>query len=85
VYSADPTLLKQIEPTLGWGRKLTVVVGNDGPTAAAVVCLSEPSASGTVFSLADVAAGPNAGTYYGRGACPPVVDDVTASRLGSRW
>ena len=85
MYSADPALLKRIEPSLDWGRKLTVVVGRAGPTAAAVVCVSEASASGAVFSLVDVAAGPNAGTYYGRRACPSSIDDATAARMGSGW
>ena len=32
-----------------------------------IVCLQEKSKSGTTFSIADVATGANAGTYYNEG------------------
>ena len=85
VYSADAAQMKQIEPALGWGGRLTVVVGDAEGVTDAVVCLSERSSGGQLFALADVAAGPNAGTYYGRSACPASVDDASMARLGSRW
>ena len=84
MYSADVSLLQQVEPSLDWGRKLTVVVGGSSGEPNTVVCLSE-TADGVSYSLGDVASGPRAGTYYGHKACPRVVDAVTVSALGSRW
>jgi hypothetical protein len=84
-YSADPALMKSIESSLDWGGKLTVVVGHAGSAADQVVCLSEATSRGAVFSIADVASGPSAGTYYGHAPCPPVVDDAAAAALGPRW
>jgi hypothetical protein len=84
-YTADRVVLKQIERSLDWGGKLTVVVGNEGPNVDAVVCLSEASAHGPGFSIADVASGPYAGTYYGHTPCPPVIDDAAAVALGPHW
>ncbi|HEY5173042.1 MAG TPA: hypothetical protein VIK54_15060, partial [Acidimicrobiia bacterium] len=51
--------------------------------AQQVLCLSEPSTSGTTFALADVAPGPGAGTYYGTTACPSVVDQASFSSFSS--
>ena len=65
VYSVDLAQLKQIEPTLDWGGKLTVGVGPSGRDADQVVCLSE-AADGVTYALGDVAPGRRAGTYYGR-------------------
>jgi hypothetical protein len=67
-YSADTKNMKSIESSLDWGGKLTVRVSSDSQT----VCLSEPDASGAISSIADVAAGPTAGTYYGHATCPDV-------------
>ena len=85
LYSADPTVMREIEPSLGWGGKLKVVVGAADGVGGAVVCISEASAAGPVFSIADVASGSNAGTYYARGACPPAIDDTTAAVMGASW
>jgi hypothetical protein len=85
MYTADPAALKQVESSLDWGGKLKVVVGDAEGMHDAVVCLSEPSAGGPVFSIADVSVGPNAGTYYGRSACPNTVDEVSMSRLAKQW
>jgi hypothetical protein len=85
LYTDDPAQLRELESSLDWGGKLRVVVGDADGVHHAVVCLSEPSKAGPVFSLADVASGPNAGTYYGRSACPSVVDDVSMARLASHW
>jgi type IV pilus assembly protein PilA len=69
--AAELAALQGIEPSLDWGGDLAVSVGdvvaanNDN----AVVCVTQTSNSGTQFSLADVAIGANAGTYYNRGAC----------------
>jgi hypothetical protein len=84
-YSADPAYMKQIESSLDWGNKMRVVVGAAGSVRGAVVCLSTTSTTGQAFSIADVAAGPDAGTYYGRSSCPAFVDDASMARLGPRW
>ncbi len=83
-YSADPATMKQIEPTLDWGGKLSVVVGEPG-AAGQVVCLAERSKAGPMFALADVASGTYAGTFYGKAGCPAVVTAARVSTLGSRW
>ncbi len=62
-----------------------VTVGDKG-----VVCMSEPSKSGTVFSIADVANGPSAGTYFGKAACPVLTGvipapAVAAAGIGTSW
>jgi hypothetical protein len=85
VYSTDASYLKQVEPSLDWGGKLSVVVGRGAAEARQVVCLSERSASGTNLAIADVAVGPTAGTYYGKGGCPPVVTAQNVITLGSSW
>jgi len=80
-YSADTTAtgtLKTIEPSLKWGAALTVSVGDVVAGDKNVVCLSETSKSGTVFSIADVATGGSAGTYYTKGACSTTVATVAA-------
>jgi hypothetical protein len=84
-YSSDPALLKQIEPSLGWGGKLSVVVGAASGQPDQVICLAERSASGATFALADVAVGLTAGTYYGKAGCPAVVTEENVSKLGSSW
>lgn len=81
--SAD---LVDIEASLDWGGDLTVgtgdavIAGDDG-----VVCLEQASKSGTVFSLGDVAAGPSAGTYYGKVACPAAPTPANVAALGDSW
>jgi type IV pilus assembly protein PilA len=80
-YSADTAAggaLDSIEPSLKWGTDLTVSVGNVTGTDGNVVCLSQTSKSGTVFSIADVATGANAGTYYNKGACSTAHATVAA-------
>jgi len=84
-YSADIAGMKQIESSLDWGGKLQVRVGDAGGVRGAAVCLSESWGGGRAFSIADVASGPKAGTYYGRTPCPSVVDDMSIARLGPRW
>jgi hypothetical protein len=36
-------------------------------------------------SVSRVAVGPTAGTYYGKGGCPPVVTAQNVITLGSSW
>ena len=87
-FGAAAATMKGIEPSLDWGGKLTVVVG-DAVTAgdAQTVCLSEASKSGKVFQLADVASGANSGTYYGKAASCPASDGTGANlkALGTSW
>jgi hypothetical protein len=82
-YTADLSVLKQIEPSLDWGGKLSVVVGAANGAAQQVVCLSERSESGKTLALADVASGPRVGTYYGTTACPSVVDQASFSSFSA--
>jgi type IV pilus assembly protein PilA len=80
-YTADVTAggaLFSIEPSLKWGTTLTVSVGNVVAGDSNVVCLSETSKSTTVFSVADVAVGNSAGTYYTKGACSTTPATVAA-------
>jgi hypothetical protein len=78
-------LLKQIEAALDWGGKLTVVVGDTVGRPQAVVCVSESSATGTTFALADIAYGLHAGTYYGKHACPAVVNESAFRDFAASW
>ena len=94
-YSSVPGSMTAVEPSLSWGTKLTFVdraaAAGVTSTTDAVVCLEQASKSGTVFALADVAIGTNAGTYYKsacRGRCLPghrrdrlVLRDLEAGRL----
>jgi type IV pilus assembly protein PilA len=79
-YTATTATLAAIEPSLKWnataGPNVTVgdVVTGDGN----VVCIQEASKSGTTFSIADVALGANAGTYYTKGTCSTTVATVAA-------
>ncbi len=66
--------LAGIEPSLDWGTAPSVAESADGQT----VCLEETSKSGTVFAIADVATGTDAGTYYNKGACSTVSATVAA-------
>jgi len=72
VYTDVVADLTAIEPSLDWGGDLSVTVGpNAEATAGQYVCLSQDSASGTTFFIADVATGADAGTYYDEtGPCP---------------
>ena len=83
-YDATTATMKGIESSLDWGGKLTVTVGNSSVGTNDMVCLSEASKSGTTFSIADIAAGPKAGTYFGKVACP-AASEAAWSGLGSSW
>ena len=86
-YTNDTTAggaLFSIEPSLKWGTALTVVVGNSSVGTNDMVCLAEKSKSGTTFSLADISAGPKAGTYYGKVTCPAATE-ANFSGLGASW
>ena len=74
--------LVKIEPSLKWATGApSVAESADGQT----VCLSETSKSGTVFSVADVATGNNAGTFYNKGACSTDPTVVSAAPWGASW
>jgi type IV pilus assembly protein PilA len=83
------TGLKGIEPSLTWvagapgagTQEVGVFVGDVVAGDANVVCLQTPSKSGTTFSIADVAVGGSAGTYYAKGACSTTVATLT----GAGW
>jgi type IV pilus assembly protein PilA len=82
-YTATTATLAAIEPSLKWNPAAgvqgpAVTVGNVNAGDGNVVCLSETSKSGTVFSIADVAVGASAGTYYTKAACSVVVATVAA-------
>jgi hypothetical protein len=81
-YVASAATMQQIEPSLRWGHELQVSVADVGsPGDHNVVCLSETSANGTKFAIADIAEGPRAGTYYGRTGCPSPLTANAVSKL----
>jgi len=84
-YDAKPADMRAIEPSLDWGGKLTVVVGDAPGMADGVLCLSETSGSGTTFALAEVGGGPGVGAYYARHACPPSVTAQSFVSFGPNW
>ena len=80
VYTATVATLQGIEPSLTWVAGTPTATGQVGVAvgdvtsvatggASQLVCLEAHSASGSVFSMADLAVGGNAGTYYNKGAC----------------
>ena len=86
-YDNTTANMKNIESSLDWGGKLTVAVG-DAVTAGdkGVVCLSEASKSGTKFNIADVAAGPSAGTFFNKGGdCSSLTPATLAGAWNTGW
>ena len=79
-YSTDAATMLQIEPDLLWNRVggPQVSVGDVTPGDRGVVCIQEESRSGTMYAIADVAAGPSAGTYYAKASCTTSIPVVTA-------
>jgi type IV pilus assembly protein PilA len=96
-YDASGANMKVIEPSLGWTAvapatpKLALSVGDASVVGdKGTVCISEASKSGQVFSIADVASGANAGTFFGKAVCPslagtPAVASLAASGIGTSW
>jgi hypothetical protein len=83
-YTASVATLKVIEPSLAWGHELQMTVADaKGPGDHSVVCLTETSATGVKFAIADIAAGPLAGTFFGRAGCPTPLTAIAVSKLGS--
>jgi type IV pilus assembly protein PilA len=92
--AANQATLKGVESALVWSdsastatRALSVTVGDSTGTVVtgAVTCLTEKSKSGTVFNIADVAAGPSAGTYYNKGGACTTVDTTLAGAWNTGW
>ena len=83
-FTADSAALRQIEPSLDWGGKLQVVVGNSDVSSNDIVCVSETSSSGSTFELAHVSTGAFA-TYYGRvsAGCPQPATQASLADLGT--
>ena len=82
-YTLTTATLAAIEPSLKWNPAAgiqgpTVSVGTVTGTDGNVVCLTETSKSNTQFSIADVATGASAGTYYTKGSCSTTVATVAA-------
>ena len=81
-FTATTATLALIEPSLKWNAAggPNVTVGNvvATPADSNVVCIQEVSKSGTTFSIADVATGGSAGTYYNKGVCAVVPATVAA-------
>jgi type II secretory pathway pseudopilin PulG len=87
-YTDDTQQLNYIESSLDWGGKLKVFVGDAIDTGDnTVVCIEETSESATTFVIADVAEGPYAGTYFGRGdvSCPDNPAASDAYSFGTSW
>jgi len=87
-YSTDTSTagLKGVESSLKWGTAPTVAVANSSVGTTDMVCLSEKSKSGTTFVIADIAAGPSAGTYFGKGTTGcGTMTEAALSALGSSW
>jgi len=72
-YDTTVANLKAVESSLDWGGKLTMTISADSQS----ICLTETSKSSTVFSIADVAAGANAGTYFAKVTCPALTNGAT--------
>jgi len=77
----------QVETSLKWGAGLTAVVANSSATTTNdVVCLAETSKSGTKFAIADIAAGANAGTYFGKGKdCSDTTVATLSGAFNTGW
>jgi type IV pilus assembly protein PilA len=88
-YNAVTATMKLVESSLNWNGgntqkpALTVTVGNSSVGTNDIVCLQELSKSGTTFSIADVAAGPSAGTFYLNAACPAATEAGVATMKAS--
>jgi hypothetical protein len=100
-YDATTATMLAIDQSLNWndvngtGKNVLNVAVGDVTTGvlqtvdAAVVCMSEQSASGTTFDIVKVETGGNAYTYYGRGDDFRSVSCKDSSGMGgtysSKW
>ncbi len=80
-YSAVTASMKAIEPSLQWGTKTIVTVGDVTAGDGNVVCLEQKSKSNKMFALADVATGSSAGTYYNSDATGASVCSTTVATV----
>ena len=94
VYSSTPADLTAIEPSLNYvnaapaqgSKDVQLQLGNVTTGAAvtsAVVCVTTASSSGKTFSVKDVAAGTNAGTWFSTSAIA-TCNDSTAG-FTTKW
>jgi type IV pilus assembly protein PilA len=90
-YDATTANMVAVESSLNWnntrGNNLNVLTVTTGTavTTNDVVCLSETSKSGTVFNLADVAAGANAGTFFNKGGTCSTVAATVSGAWNTGW
>jgi type IV pilus assembly protein PilA len=88
-YDKTTATMAGIESSLNWNGTntarpaLNVQVGNSSVGTNDIVCLDEKSKSGTIFFIVDIAAGPKAGTFYGKGAVCPGTPDESLAVAGS--
>jgi len=77
-YTAVTATLAAIEPSLRWNKAggVQVSVGDIVRGDKQVVCLQVLSPSGSILSIADIAAGEHAGTYYNRATCSTTVATI---------
>ena len=90
-------LMKGIEPSLNYvaaspaqGSKdiLLTVADTAAPNPVvtkAIVCVASVSANGTVFTVKDIAAGANAGTYFSKAAAPSCNDAGVGGDWLDKW
>jgi hypothetical protein len=67
-YTVDPKSLREIEPSLDWGGRISVVLVDRPAATGQAVCVATVGATGNL-ALAEVASGPHAGTYFARQGC----------------
>ena len=77
----EPSLLWKVGAPTAGTSEVGVFVGDVVAGDSNVVCLQSESKSGKTFSIADVAVGASAGTYYDEGACSTTV----ATLAGATW
>ena len=93
VFSVTVADLTAVEPSLTWQVAASTDVSEiytrmaDLTTSTGtsqVVCLESLSASGTMFVVAEIATGTNAGTYFGE-ATMAACTEVAAAALATSW
>ena len=94
-YTDVDTDMKAIEPSLTYknvapaqGSKEVEIAVADTTTVAvtkAIVCVTSVSANGTVFTVKDIAAGTNAGTYFSKAAAPACNDAAVGGDWTDKW
>jgi type IV pilus assembly protein PilA len=95
-YTNDITAIQGVEPSLVYvtvpptqgTKEVQVQIGDattgmPSPLTANVVCLTSVAGNGAAFSIKEVAAGQNAGTYFSRASIATCNDNITG--FTSRW